>query len=130
MNWLSEIWSAICDGAKELWNSCKRIIKATISFLHDIIDGLFDILEDLLGGDVPSDVEDSPIKPFLGDINKLIENAPVKKVGLFDQRKNNYIKGFYDTRTGKIEKPTYVAGDKVDDELLETMDDKPLIILG
>ena len=98
--------------------------------MHDIIDGLFDILEDLLGGDVPSDVEDSPIKPFLGDINKLIENAPVKKVGLFDQRKNNYIKGFYDTRTGKIEKPTYVAGDKVDDELLETMDDKPLIILG
>lgn len=130
MNWLTKIWDAICDGAKALWNLCKRIIKDTISFLHDIIDGLFDILKELLGGDVPPTVDQSPIKPFLADMEKLMANAPVKNVGLFAQRNKNYMKGFYDTKTGKIEKPTYVAGDKVDDDLLKAMDDEPLIILG
>lgn len=130
MDFLKEIWSAICDGAKALWNMCKRIIKACISFIHDILDGMFDILEELLGGDVPPSVEESPVKPFLGDLGKLVDNAPTKNVGLFQQRKNNYIKGFYDTRTGKIEKPTYVAGDEVDSDVKETLGNEPIVILG
>jgi hypothetical protein len=130
MNFLREIWNAICDGAKALWDMCKRIIKACISFIHDILDGMFDVLEELLGGNVPPTVDESPIKPFFGDLNKMVQNAPTKNVGLFAQRKNNYIKGFYDTRTGKIQNPTYVAGDEVDSKLKETIGDEPVVILG
>lgn len=63
-------------------------------------------------------------------MDKLIDNAPTKDVGLFKQKKKNFIKGAYDTRTGKIIKPTYVAGDKVDQETIDAMDDEPIIILG
>ncbi len=130
MDFLRDIWNAICDGAKALWNMCKRIIKACISFIHDILNGMFEILEELLGGDVPPTVEESPIKPFLGNLDKMMENAPTKNVGLFAQRKNNYIKGYYDTRTGEIKKPTYVAGDEVDSELKNIIGNEEVVILG
>lgn len=127
---LEEIADAIWTGVKGLWTMCKRIIKATISFVHDILDGLFDILEDIFDGDVPNSVEDSPVKPFLGDMNKLIENAPVSNQGLFQQKKKNYLKGFYDTRTGEILNSTYVAGDQVDQKTKDIMNGEPIVIIG
>lgn len=127
---LKKIAGAIWTGVKSLWTMCKRIIKATISFVHDILDGLFDILEDIFDGDVPNSVEDSPVKPFLGDMNKLIENAPVCNQGLFQQKKKNYLKGFYDTRTGEILNPTYVAGDQVDQKTKDIMNGEPIVIIG
>lgn len=127
---LEEIADAIWTGVKGLWTMCKRIIKATISFVHDILDGLFDILEEIFDGDVPNSVEESPDKPFLGDMNKLIENAPVSNQGLFQQKKKNYLKGFYDTRTGEILNPTYVAGDQVDQKTKDIMNGEPIVIIG
>ena len=129
-DFLAESADAIWTGIKGLWTMCKRIIKAVISFVHDLVDGLFEILEDIFGDDVPSSVDESPVKPFIGDMDKLIDNAPTKDVGLFKQKKKNFIKGAYDTRTGKIIKPTYVAGDKVDQETIDAMDDEPIIIVG
>lgn len=129
MELLNAIWEVICRGAEALWNVCCKIIKETINLLNDILDGIVDILSELLGGEIPGTVEDSPIKPFLGDINKLIENAPVQRVGLFGNN-YNYIKGFYDTNTGEIKRPTYVGGNNVDQDLLDHMGDNPLIILG
>lgn len=129
-DFLKEIADAIWTGIKGLWNMCKKIIKAVINFVHDLLDGLFEILEDIFGDDVPNSVEESPVKPFIADMNKLVENAPTRNVGLFKQKKNNFMKGAYDTRTGKIIKPTYVAGDKVDQETINTMDGEPIIIIG
>lgn len=127
---LAEIAEAIWIGVKGLWTMCKRIIKATISFVHDILDGLFDILEEIFDGDVPDSVEESPVKPFLADMNKLIDNAPISDQGLFQQKKNNYTKAFYDTRTGEILKPTYVAGDQVDQKTKDIMNGEPIVIIG
>lgn len=125
------IGQAIWDGMTAIWNMCKKIIKATISFVRDLVDGLFDILEDIFGsGNVPDSVEDSPVKPFIADMDKLIENAPVSDQGLFKQKNNNYMKGVYDTRTGKILQPTYVAGDNVDDKTKEVMGTEPIVIIG
>lgn len=129
-DFLAEIADAIWSGVKGLWNMCKRIIKAVISFVHDLLDGLFEILEDIFGDDVPQSVEDSPVKPFIGDMDKLMKNAPTRDFGLFKEKKKNFIKAAYDTRTGKIIKPTYVAGDKVDQETIEAMDNEPIIIIG
>lgn len=127
---LAEIAGAIWTGIKGLWTMCKKIIKASINFVHDLVDGLFEILEDIFGDDVPSSVDESHVKPFIGDMDKLTQNAPIKDCNLFGQKKKNYIKGAYDTRTGKIIKPTYVAGDKVDQETIDAMDDEPIIIVG
>lgn len=127
---LAEIAEAIWIGVKGLWTMCKRIIKATISFVHDILDGLFDILEEIFDGEVPDSVEESPVKPFLADMNKLIVNAPISDQGLFQQKKNNYTKAFYDTRTGEILKPTYVAGDQVDQKTKDIMNGEPIVIIG
>lgn len=76
-DFLSEIADAIWTGVKGLWTMCKRIIKAVVSFVHDILDGLLEILEDIFGDDMPNSVADSPIKPFVADMDKLIKNAPV-----------------------------------------------------
>lgn len=127
---LAEIAEAIWIGVKGLWTMCRKIIKATISFVHDILDGLFDILEEIFDGDVPDSVEQSPVKPFLGDMNKLIEGAPVSNQGLFQQKKKNYLKGFFDTRTGEILNPTYVAGDQVDQKTKDIMNGEPIVIIG
>ena len=91
-DFLAEIADAIWTGIKGLWTMCKRIIKAVISFVHDLVDGLFEILEDIFGDDVPSSVDESPVKPFIGDMDKLIDNAPTKDVGLFKQKKKNFIR--------------------------------------
>lgn len=126
---LKDIAEAIWTGIKSIWNMCKKIIKAVINFFEDILDGLFDILEELLGN-VPSSVEQSPLKPFLGDMDKLMENAPTRDVGLFKQKKQNLIKAVYDTRTGEILKPTYLGGDSIDGKTRETLGGEPLVILG
>ena len=127
---LREIASAIWDGIRGLWNMCKCIIKAVISLAHDLIDGLFDILEDIFGDDIPESVEQSPVKPFVADMDKLIKEAPVSNQGLFQQKKHNYLKGVYDTRNGKIINPTYVAGDNIDNETKNTIGDDPIIVIG
>ena len=95
---IREIASAIWDGIRGLWNMCKRIIKAVISLARDLIDGLFDILEEIFGDDVPDSVEDSPVKPLIADMDKLISEAPINNQGLFQQKKHNYMKAVYDTR--------------------------------
>lgn len=129
-DFLSEIADAIWTGVKGLWTMCKRIIKAVVSFVHDILDGLFEILEDIFGDDMPNSVADSPVKPFVADMDKLIKNAPISDQGLFKQKKKNFMKGAYDTRTGQILKPMYVAGDQVDQTTTDTMKDEPIIIIG
>lgn len=129
-DFISEIASAIWDGIKSIWNTCKRIIKAVISFVHDLLDGLFEILEDLFGDDMPSSVKESPVKPFIADMDKLIQNAPVSDQGLFQQKKNNFVKGVYDTRTKKIISPTYVAADSVDQKTKNEMGNEPIIVIG
>jgi len=86
-DFITEIASAIWDGVKAIWNTCKRIIKAVVSFVHDLLDGLFDILEEIFGDDMPSSVQDSPVKPFIADMDKLIEQAPISDQGLFQQKK-------------------------------------------
>lgn len=127
---IREIASAIWDGARAIWNACKRIIKAVVSFVHDLLDGLFDILEEIFGNNMPSSVRDSPAKPFIADMDRLVENAPVSDQGLFKQKNKNFMKGVYDTRTHQIIKPTYVAGDKVDNRTKDEMGDEPIIIIG
>lgn len=127
---IREIASAIWDGIRGLWNMCKRIIKAVISLARDLIDGLFDILEEIFGDDVPDSVEDSPVKPFIADMDKLISEAPINNQGLFQQKKHNYMKAVYDTRNGKIISPTYVAGDNIDSETKDVMGDEPIVVIG
>lgn len=127
---LADIANAIWTGVKGLWTMCKRIIKATISFVHDILDGLFEILEEIFDGDVPDSVGESPVKPFVGNMDELIVNAPVSNQGLFQQKKKNYLKGFYDTRTGEILNPTYIAGDQVDQKTKDIMNGEPIVIIG
>lgn len=127
---VKEIASAICDGIKAIWNACKKIIKAVVSFVHDLLDGLFEILEDIFGDDMPPSVDQSPVKPFVANMGKLIEDAPVKDYNLFQQKRNNYLKGVYDTRSGEIKSPTYVAGDSVDQRTKDEMGDEPIIVIG
>ena len=129
-DFLAEIADAIWTGVKGLWTTCKRIIKATISFVHDILDGLFDILEEIFDGDVPDSVGESPVKPFVADMDKLIDGAPISDQGLFKQKKKNLTKGFYDTRTGEILNPTYIAGDQVDQKTKDIMNEEPIVIIG
>ena len=128
--YITEIAEAIWTGIKGLWNMCKKIIKATISFVHDLLDGLFDILEDIFGDDIPNSVEDSPVKPFIANMDELIKKAPVKDNGLFTQKNHNFLKGAYDTRTGEIISPTYVAAGNIDSKTREEIGDEPLIIVG
>lgn len=129
-NFIKEIASAIWDGVKAIWNVCKRIIKAVISFVHDLLDGLFEILEDIFGDDMPPTVNDSPVKPFIANMDELMKNAPVKDLNLFKQKNKNYMKGVYDTRTHEIKSPTYVAGDSVDQRTKDEMGGEPIIIIG
>ena len=128
---LVAIGEAIWDGLTAIWSMCKKIIRATISFVKDLISGLFDILEDIFGEDnVPESVDVSPVKPFVANMDKLIASAPTSDQGLFKQKNKNYMKGVYDTRTGKIIQPTYVAGDNVDTKTREELGDEPIIIIG
>lgn len=129
-DFISEIASAIWDGVKAIWNTCKRIIKAVISFVHDLLDGLFDILEEIFGDDMPSSVQESPVKPFIGDMNKLITTAHVSEQGLFQQKRNNFMKAAFDTRINKIISPTYVAADSVDQRTKDEMGEEPIIVIG
>ena len=128
---LADIASAIWDGIKAIWNACKKIVKAVIDFVRDLVNGLFDILVDIFGEDnIPDDVNNSPAKPFIADMDKLIQSAPTKDVGLFQSKKKNYLTGVYDTRTGEIKSPTYVAGDSVDSRTKDEMGDEPIIVVG
>ncbi len=129
-NFVKEIASAIWDGIKAIWNACKKIIKAVVSFVHDLVDGLFEILENIFGDNMPQSVDQSPVKPFVANMDELIKNAPVKDYNLFQQKKNNYLKGVYDTRTCEIKSPTYVAGDSVDQRTKDEMGDEPIIVIG
>lgn len=129
-NFLEEIANAIWSGVKGLWNMCKRIIKAVLHFVDDLLSGLFEILEDLFGDDIPASIEKSPAKPFIADMGKLVEHAPIKDWGLFNEKKKNFMKAVYDTKTGKIIRPTYVAGDKVDQETIDAMGNEPIIVIS
>jgi hypothetical protein len=132
-DFLKEIAGAIVAGAEALWNICIKIVRAVISFVDDILSGLFDILEEIFGDDMPETVHKSPAKPFVTDLDKLgivIKDAPVSDQGIFRQKNKNLLKGVYDTRTGQIIKPTYVAGDRVDNQTMEILKDEPLVILG
>lgn len=131
LGFLADIASAIWDGIKAIWNTCKKIVKAVIDFVRDLVNGLFDILVDIFGEDkIPDDVNSSPAKPFIADMDKLIQAAPTKDVGLFQSKKKNYLTGVYDTRTGEIKSPTYVAGDSVDSRTKDEMGDEPIIVVG
>lgn len=129
-DFISEIASAIWDGIKAIWNTCKRIVRAIISFVHDLLDGLFEILEEIFGDNKPSSVKESPVKPFIADMGKLIEQAPIVEGGLFTQKNKNFLTGVYDTRTNQIKSPTYVAGDSVDQKTKNEMGDEPIIVIG
>lgn len=129
ISFLSEIASAIWSGIKALWRVCARIIRAVISFAIDVIAGLAIGVALLLGYE-PVSVEASPIKPFVADMDKLMAQAPVKEVGIFNQKNKNLMKGLYDTRTGQIHNPTYMAGDSVDNKTRDVLGNEPIVILG
>lgn len=126
---LGEIASAIWSGIKALWNACTRIIRAVISFAIDIVAGLLVGVALLLGYE-PATVQESPVKPFVADMDKLMASAPVVEAGIFGQKNNNLMKGLYDTRTGKIHQPTYIGGDQLDSKTRQVLGNEPIVILG
>ena len=113
-----------------LWIKCKHIVKDTISLKCDLIEGLFDILEDIFGDDIPESVDKSPVKPFIANIDNIKKDSLVKPMLIFKSRKYNYLKGLYDVRNGKIINPTYVTGDNIDSETKNTIGDEYIIIIG
>lgn len=128
---LADIASAIWDGIKAIWNVCKKIVRTVIGFVRDLVNGLYDILVDIFGeDDIPDNVNNSPAKPFIADMDKLIDSAPTIDVNLFQNKKKNYLTGVYDTRTGEIKSPTYVAGDNVDERTKNEMGDEPIVVVG
>lgn len=126
---LSEIASAIWNGIKALWRTCTRIIRALISFAIDILAGLAAGVALLLGYE-PVSVQESPVKPFLADMDKLMEQAPVREVGIFGGQNKNMMKGLYDTRTGQIHNATYIGGNNIDSRTKEVIGNEPIVILG
>jgi hypothetical protein len=126
---LGEIASAIWSGIKALWRVCTKIIRAVISFTLDIIAGLIAGVALLLGYE-PYSVEESPIKPFVADMDKLMASAPVVEVGVFGQKNKNLMKGLYDARTGQIHEPTYIGGDQLDSQTRQVIGNESIVILG
>lgn len=112
------------------WFRCKHIVKETICLYCDLIKGLFDIIEDIFGDDVPDSVEDSPHKPFIADIDKLTKNSRIRHIWIFKSRKYNYLKGVFNISNGQIINPTYVAGDYIDNETKDVMGDEAIVVIG
>lgn len=129
LGFVGEIASAIWLGLKAIWTSCTRIIRAVISFAIDVFSGLLVGIAILLGYE-PLSVEESPIKPFLADMDKIMATAPVREVGVFAGKNKNMMKGLYDVRTGTIHNATYLGGDSLDSKTKSIIGNEPIVILG
>lgn len=129
LGFLGEIASAIWSSIKAIWNTCTRIIRSVISFAIDVLSGLLVGIALLLGYE-PQSVEDSPIKPFLADMDKIMATAPVREVGVFAGKNKNMMKGLYDMRTGTIHNATYLGGDSLDSQTKSVIGSEPIVILG
>ena len=128
-SFLGDIASAIWSGIKALWKGCTKVIRTVISFTLDVIAGLIVGIAWLLGYE-PFSVEESPIKPFLADMDKLMASAPVVEAGVFGQKNKNLMRGLYDTSTGEIHQAKYIGGDQLDSDTRRTLGNEPIVILG
>lgn len=114
MGFFSAIWEIIKGAARAFWNAIKRLWRAVVNFLTDVVNyfkGLF--------------LKKDRHKPFMADLSKLkaeIKDAPVKNCGIFQ--------GVYDQDTDEIIHTQVVESNSLDAKTREILGNDKLVVLS
>lgn len=98
-------------GIREL---IREVIRGVLSFVQDVV-GWFRSLGLIKGKDIPFVADPAKIKDMLN-------NAPVKNVGLFE--------GVYDEQSDTITRHRLIEADSLDEQTRQILSNEPLVVLS
>lgn len=114
MGLLEIVWDGICD-----------FIGSCINFIIDVIDGIFNFFDNVVGWFREQFLVPERHTPFIGNeeaIKGMLKTAPKKDVGIF--------RGVYDNQTDEITELEVVEADSLDAKTIEVLGNDPLVVLS
>lgn len=103
-------------------NLIVKVINRCLNFFNDIVNWFKKI--PLIKG------KQTPFIAPPETIRKLIKNAPIKNVGIFEESKVGIFKGVYDEETNEITHHEYIKADALDEQTKGYLGKEDLVVLN
>lgn len=124
MGLISDIWDALVEGIKGIWNMCVKVVKAVVNFIADV----FNWLKNFFNDDDDDDNKDGIVVDWPKLVKKAKEEGAVIDWGLKHQK--GIGAGVFDHSTNKITAFKSIDASERDEKTEKILNGRNLVIVS